>query len=140
MAQLQPMADSAEQMFAPMRMEDFVTRAGWAAIHLSLWHYRHGDYASAENWCQRIDGKENAAALQATISLIHAMTEFREGKAEAARADLAKGNGMLKKKFQGVLDRGAPNEGFWFDWIFANVLAQEANKIIGESSKSSSRG
>ncbi|HEU5397185.1 MAG TPA: serine/threonine-protein kinase, partial [Verrucomicrobiae bacterium] len=62
MAQLQPMADTADRMFAPMPSAGFPE---WAAIHLSLWHYRHGEFEAAKSWCRRVD-KTSTGALQAT--------------------------------------------------------------------------
>ena len=136
MAQLQPMAGAADQMFRPMPAENF---PGWATIYLSLWHYRHGDDAQAEMWCRRADGKAKGSAIEPTLLIIQAMTEFREGKSDAARTDRVHGNELLAKKFQANLDHGNNSEGYWFDWVFAKVLAREATEMITGEARSPSK-
>jgi serine/threonine protein kinase len=129
MAGLQPMADTADQLFAPLPAGNF---SDWATIHLSLWHYRHGDYEQAEMWCRRANAG-TGSAVAATILIIQAMTEFQEGKSAVARVDLANGNKMVVERFQNNLDHGNSGDGFWFDWVFARVLAREATALIASN-------
>jgi serine/threonine protein kinase len=126
MAQLQPMADTADRLFASMPPGKF---PDWALVHLSVWCYRHGDYGLAETWCRHINGSDSGA-LKAAILVVLAMSEFREGKIDDARADLEKGNQLITEKFRGNLDHGSSGDGYWFDWVFARVLAQEASQTI----------
>jgi eukaryotic-like serine/threonine-protein kinase len=130
-AQLQPMADTADRLFAPMPANKL---PGWAVVHLSFWCYRHGDYAQAEKWCRHIENNAGAA-LQATVLIIQAMTEFHQGRIDTARADLAKGSELVTKKFQGSVNHGNSGDGFWFDWVFASVLKQEAEKMFAGDSR-----
>ena len=132
MAQLQPMADTADQWFAPMPPANFPK---WAIIHLSLWHYRHGDFAQAENWSHRINSSDQDTALNAAILLVRSMAEIREGKIGAAKIDFTKGNALVTKKFQDNLDHGNAGNGFWFDWVFAKVLSQEAGRLVVSKSR-----
>ncbi|HEX9045418.1 MAG TPA: serine/threonine-protein kinase [Verrucomicrobiae bacterium] len=126
MTQLEPMADTADRMFASMPANKF---PAWAVIHLSLWRYRHGDDALAEKWCHEVDSRNPGAALRVTTSIIQSLIEFREGHTNAAKTDFAKGNEAIAKRFRGNLERGNSGDGMWFDWVFAKVLADEAVAI-----------
>jgi serine/threonine protein kinase len=132
MAQLQPMADVAEKYYAPMPAENF---PDWAAVHLSLWKYRHGDYDQADEWCRReLNGrvKGSGHALEATLRVILALACQQRGQADEARNELAQGRRFVEDKFQQGLDRGDEGTGLWYDWVFARILLREADALIGK--------
>jgi eukaryotic-like serine/threonine-protein kinase len=130
MAQLRQMGDTADKTFAPMPAEKF---PDWAAIHLSLWHYRRGDFALANSWRQRVAGKDKGSAIEATTLIVQAMSDFRQNNRDAARAELEHGRALVDGKFQSGLDHGNGVDGYWFDWVFAKVLAREADGLTGKN-------
>jgi hypothetical protein len=129
MAQLQAMANVAEKQFAPIPAESFPP---WALIHLSLWDYRRGACDQAEAWCRRFAGNGQGTALEATIRIIMAMSYYKEGQADRAHTELAKGHSIIDAKFHTGLDRGSNGDGFWYDWVFARLLQREADSLIGK--------
>jgi hypothetical protein len=70
--------------------------------------------------------------LEATIRIIMAMSYYKEGQADRAHTELAKGHSIIDAKFHTGLDRGSNGDGFWYDWVFARLLQREADSLIGK--------
>ena len=98
---------------------------------LALWHYRIGDYAGAFEWAQRGQEQKNKfPACDADLHLIAAMTDFQRGQITEACAELAEGRQEIETKTQSGLEHGKAEAGYWFDWVFASVLFEEARALI----------
>jgi hypothetical protein len=59
------------------------------------------------------------------------MAYYQNGQTNEAGSELALGRQIIEAKFKSGLDRGKAGAGFWFDWIYARHLLQEATAMIG---------
>ena len=101
------------------------------AISLALLEYRRGDYASAVTWSRRcLAHPDYNPARFATAQLILAMSLRQLGEVESARFQLAQGRNQIERKFESSLDPGGAAQGYWFDWVFARTLLDEAQVVI----------
>jgi len=127
---LGPLADRAAAAFASQTSDnpDAVFHAAWGAVSLALMEYRRGKYARAVEWCRRSqDYSEDNQPRNATVDILLAMADQRRGRTEDARAELSQGRELVDAKFKAGLERGDGELGFWFDWVFARILLQEAD-------------
>jgi hypothetical protein len=105
--------------------------AAWHSVSLALMEYRRGNFAGAADWCrQSLNYPEYIAPRTATARIILAMADQKLGKVGDARSQLADAREIIENKFQSQLDLGTPVSGFWFDWVFARILLDEATKSI----------
>jgi serine/threonine protein kinase len=110
--------------------------AAWHSVSLALMEYRRGNFAGAAEWCrQSLNYPEYIAPRTATARIILAMADQKLGKAGEARSQLAAAREIIENKFQSQLDLGTPVSGFWFDWVFARILLDEATALIEASPK-----
>jgi eukaryotic-like serine/threonine-protein kinase len=65
-----------------------------------------------------------------TARIVLAMADKRLDQNEEARLQLAQASGVIDKNFSVKLQVGNSSDGFWYDWVFARVLQQEANDLI----------
>jgi serine/threonine protein kinase len=134
---LKPMADN-EKKFWGARTE--AKSSGWAFIPISLWKYRCGDNDAAIEWChQGMTQKIKLPACDATLLVIMAMADYQCGRNSEACFELVQGRQLIEAKlieakFKSGLDRGKSSLGFWFDWVFASLLLDEATALIGDVS------
>jgi tetratricopeptide (TPR) repeat protein len=130
---LVPLAGVTEQTFKTTvggANEDSF-RAAWQCVSLALVEYRRGHYAKAADWSQRcLAFPEFNASRVATSHVLLALAWQQLGKTEPARAELALGRDAIEGKFRAGLDRGSAPHGFWFDWVFAQILLREAESLI----------
>ena len=73
---------------------------------------------------------KHIAPRTATARVILAMSDQQLGKTDEARSQLAQAREIIDNKFKSQLDRGTPMQGFWFDWVFARILLNEATAMI----------
>ncbi len=132
---LAPLAALAAKSFSSVAPDntnaETVFQAAWGSISLALVEYRQGHYARAEAWCRRClaypgDNPPRAA----TARVILAMSCHQLGQNQEAIAQLTEGRESIEAKFGGDLDPGTAEHGFWFDWVFARILLQEAAGLI----------
>jgi serine/threonine protein kinase len=110
--------------------------AAWRSVSLALMEYRRGNFTAAADWChQCLNYPENIAPRTATARAILAMSDQRLGKTGEARAQLEEARQVVDKKFKSQLDLGNGVQGFWFDWVFARILLNEATALIEGSPK-----
>jgi eukaryotic-like serine/threonine-protein kinase len=110
--------------------------AAWRSVSLALMEYRRGDYAKAADWCQQcLNYQEHIAPRTATARAILAMSCQQLGKTGEARAQLEEARQVVDNKFKSELDVGGPSQGFWFDWVFARILLNEATTLINGGAK-----
>ena len=125
--QLQPYAEKTEAWFATLddRTARFVT--AWAAVPLSLWHYRQGDYPATVRYVEQcLNGGRRAAALDATLQVILSLVASQTSHPDEARARLEEARKAIEARFKGP---GNGMDGYWFDWAFAHLLLREADAL-----------
>lgn len=109
-------------------------RAAWQCVSLALLEYRRGHFELAANWCRRcLAFQEMVAPRAATARIILAMAAWRLGKTAAAHEELATARAVVATPFKEGLMRGSPPNGFWFDWVFAQILLREAEGVIPDA-------
>jgi len=69
-------------------------------------------------------------SVAATAQVILAMSDWRLGHREEARTELASARGDIETQFRKGLERGSAPNGFWFDWVFAQILLREAEVLL----------
>jgi serine/threonine protein kinase len=110
--------------------------AAWRSVSLALMEYRRGNFAQAADWCQQcLNYPENIEPRTATARAILAMSCQRLGKTGEARTQLEEARQIVDNKLKNQLDQGNPVQGFWFDWVFARILLNEATALIDGSPK-----
>jgi serine/threonine protein kinase len=124
MAALQPLGTIAKNSFSGAVVKS------WAAIPVSLWHYRCGNYRSALELALPNQGQSDDSAATATNCAILAMALFHEGKVEEARENLARARKIVDSGFARHLVAGNGLQGYWYDWVFARILLREAESTI----------
>ncbi|HEY8902709.1 MAG TPA: serine/threonine-protein kinase [Chthoniobacterales bacterium] len=123
MTALRPLAKATEGAFAQS------TSKSWAAIPVSLWHYRCGDDRGAAELALPKEEQSDDSAATATGCAIRAMALFHQGKVEEARGNVARARKIVDVGFT-RLRIGNGSQGYWYDWVFARILLREAESTI----------
>jgi hypothetical protein len=126
---LRPLADTAAAAFANLNSDttDAIFHAAWGSVSLALWEYRRGNYTRAVEWCRRSRAYSEANQPRtATVQVLLAMADHQLGRTGEAAAELKLGRDAIEARFGDGLERGDGELGFWFDWVFARIMLQEA--------------
>jgi eukaryotic-like serine/threonine-protein kinase len=129
MDSLAPLAHVAEETSTATNNHEAEAsfRAAWASVSLSLWEYRRGNYDKSIEWARRcLACSELNAPRAATAHVELALALYKTGQKDEALKELSLGRQPIEDKFKGDLEPGGAAEGFWFDWVFARLLLQEA--------------
>ena len=103
----------------------------WTFVPLGLWQYRCGNYDAAIQWCQRALAQGNKfPCSDAIIHSVLAMAYYQNGQTDGACTELTLARQLIDDKFKNGLDRGHPGSGFWYDWVYARRLSQEAAALV----------
>lgn len=121
---------SASEMEKIARMADVAgnspTNNGWMKFTKGLAEYREGRWESAAKWLRDAAELATDPALQLQTEIVLAMTGYKLGQPEAARASLAKGRTFAKTKLPRC-------DGLnWNDQCSAYLLMKEAKALIGD--------
>ncbi len=130
LAPLDPLKDLAARSFSNLTSQDpdAILQAAWGCISVALMEYRRGNYTRAVEWCRRcLAYSEENQPRTATAHILLGMVGRQLGQSREAAAELAEGRQLIETKFADPLNRGDGEVGFWFDWVFARVLLQEAS-------------
>lgn len=127
LARLRPLGECAERWMASLSPQ----RNEWTSIPNALWRYRNGDILGAEQMARPygMNGRPGSACT-ATLRLILALCEWRQGREAEARTSLETAGKVVTERFAAELLSGNHVEGFWYDWAFAHILLLEAEKVI----------
>jgi hypothetical protein len=125
---LKPMEVASEKQVQSVSKD---RESGWTFLPFGLWQYRCGDYDSAIQWCQRalVQGQKYPSS-DAILHVTLAMAYYQKGQTGEACSELAQGRQLVDEKFKSGLDRGRAGSGYWFDWVYALHLAQEAAALV----------
>jgi hypothetical protein len=105
--------------------------AAWSHFALALADFRNGRDASASTWATLcIASPQKNPARAASARIILAMIEQRAGRGPNAAAFLKMDSEMVDERTGAVLAPGGNNDGFWFDWVNAQILLREARGMI----------
>jgi hypothetical protein len=125
---LKPAIDSLEKQVRALSRS---RQSEWTFVPLGLWQYRCGNYDTAIQWCQRALGQSNKfPCSDAIMHTVLAMALYQKGQTNEACTELAQGRLLIDEKSKTGLDHGRPGVGFWYDWVYARHLSQEAAKLI----------
>ncbi len=103
----------------------------WTLMPIGLWQYRCGNDQAAIQWCQRAQAQgQRFPPCDAVVDATLAMAYYHEGQTSEACAALAQARQLVDAKFKSGLDRGRPGYGFWFDWVYARQVVQEAGASV----------
>jgi serine/threonine protein kinase len=121
-AALQPLGKIADRWAAKY------PNSQWAVIPASLWHYRCGDYRGAAERALTKGDQSDVSAATATGCAILGMALFHEGKVEEAKRNMARARKIVDAGFFRRMGNGL--QGYWYDWLFARILLDEAESTI----------
>ena len=125
---LKPMAAAAEKQLHAVPKDH---RSEWTFMPFCLWQYRCGNYEAAIQWCQNAQTQSiKFPCSDAIIHAVSAMAYYQNGQTNEACTELAQGRQLVDEKFKTGLDHGRPGSGFWYDWVYARHLSQEAAALI----------
>ncbi|HZI32455.1 MAG TPA: protein kinase, partial [Candidatus Binatia bacterium] len=125
--QARPLGKEAESL---LKSSNSDTHPGWAAIPISLWEYRLGNYQQTSGYCRYgLNERDTTSAQYVTLRLILAMAKFRMGNIKEAQSELTQARKIVQASPQ-VLQRGNGQIGYWYDWAFARILLREAEALI----------
>lgn len=104
-------------------------REAWVLFSITLANYRERNYLKAHNWANRtLDSSTSNQPRLAGIQSILAMIEFQLGNEDKARAVLDAAFPLIQKAFSDKLKLRSKNA-YWFDWIIARILYNEALEL-----------
>ena len=131
-AKLRPLADRLEAAVRDGHEElaRNPSRVAWSGFALSLFHYRRGDWAKADEWLKPCLAEAGVnPSRDAAAGCLSAMINARRGRAAQAVTDLERARGAIDARFAKGLELGNVNS-FWFDWVNARVLLREASAAV----------
>jgi serine/threonine protein kinase len=101
------------------------------AVALALWHFRLGENEESARWSQLALEPEPANPSTGIMArTILAMAKSQMGKRREAVVLIDDCRAALRKKFAEPLKPGDQATGYWFDWVFAQALEQEAERLL----------
>lgn len=134
LAALAPLAEQTSKSISAADQQGDAFQGAWLSVSLGLWEYRKDNYVRAIDWCRHcLAYPEFNAPRAATAHLILALACHGLARDDEARKELALGRDIVEAKFRTKLDRGSPVQGFWFDWIFAQILLRESAALVAPS-------
>ena len=128
---LKPLAEETANYLAEADKGGDVFSAAWRSVSLGLLEYRRSNYLKAVEWSRRCLAYPGSNAPRtAAAQVILAMACHQLGRDAEAQTELATGREIVERKFKNRLDVGGPVQGFWFDWIFAQILLREGKALL----------
>jgi eukaryotic-like serine/threonine-protein kinase len=101
------------------------------ALTLALWEYRSGNCERAAAWCRQLLAYPECNAVGTeTARVILALAGERSNQFAETRRQLERAGETVAKKFSNGLEAGNQAEGYWYDWVFARTLLDEAQTAI----------
>jgi hypothetical protein len=125
---LQPMVDASEKQVHGVPRSHL---SEWTLTPIALWQYRCGNYGTAIQESQRSQALSTKfPCTEAILHAILAMSYYHDGQSDQACAELAQSQQLIDEKFRSGLDRGRAGFGYWYDWVYARHLEQEAAALL----------
>jgi len=99
------------------------------ALTLALWEYRGGQFEKAATWCRRLLVYPECKAVEIeTARVVLALACERMHQPDEARLQLERARLAIDKKISSGLAAKSRADEFWYDWICARALLDEAEK------------
>ena len=105
----------------------------WACFSMSLWNHRKGDHEKSIEWaCKSLELENLNPARVSSVKLLLAMSHFRLGQTEEARAMFHEAEPVIRAVLNGNIKdwTSGPHGIVWPDWANAHVLLNEAEALI----------
>jgi len=110
-----------------------VDAAAWRTFTLALTEYRRGNFRLTVDWCERsLDYKRDVESRVASVNALLAMAHMQLGQTEEASNELSKSRSTVDAVFARGLAAKRKWDGYWFDWVVARILLNEAMALSGE--------
>lgn len=132
LANLRPLADFLEHSInqGDEEMLPSTMRTAWGSFAIALMHFRSGDPVRAADWAARsLRHEETNPSLDASAQVLMAMARWKRGHKDDAVKLLEQAGDAIEEVFSRNLEIGDANS-FWFDWVNARVLLNEAHALI----------
>ena len=101
------------------------------ATILALLDYRRGNFPAAADRCNRVLAYPECDPVHVcTAQIILAMVNEQLLQPDQARLKLAAARNLIEPQFANGLEPGNDTGGFWYQWLYARVLLQEATILI----------
>ncbi len=101
-----------------------------AALTLALWEYRGGHFEKTATWCRRLLAYPESKAVETeTARVILALACQQMNQSAEARHLLEQARTAIGKKFSSDLEADSRADGFWYEWLVARALLDEAEKL-----------
>ena len=105
----------------------------WRQFSLALLAYRQGEMETATGMARlSLASREHTPSLTASLQILMAMVDIRQGRQEDALAKLKEPREAVKH-WQATAFKLGANFDFWFDWENARILLKEADGMLGVS-------
>lgn len=136
---------SALQSFADLTKKRLEARqnplpphmAAYYAYSLALLDYRSGEYSAAVEWCDRaLKYSEGVLSRDVSIRLIRTMARVQLGENAKAQEELKAAQKVIENRPKSETDRRGAWQGFWFDWVCAQIHLVEAKELINQANTS----
>ncbi len=106
--------------------------ASWSSFVLGLKCFREGNYDQAAVWLHRsLSYPQENEPKVASARLILAIIDSHEGRKGNALLGIEMVQDSVEKAVSGNLTLETPGVGFWFDWVNARLLLDEARQSLG---------
>ena len=127
---LEPLTEVAGKSLEISSQNVNPTVAAWRSLALALMEYRRGHYRQVVDWCDRsLDYENDLAARVASVQSLLAMTHMQLGESDQAWRELAKSRNTVEGTFARGLGAKRKWDGYWFDWLVARILLNEATSL-----------
>lgn len=101
----------------------------WFQFCKGLAEYRQGHFSAAQEWMRKVLARvQEGSTRDVGAYMVLAMAEHRSQQLDKARASLAAGFDLARKRLPG-LGSGDLGDG-WMDWVFAQALIREAKAMF----------
>jgi hypothetical protein len=129
LAAMEPLAATASNSLAasiPQSETWHRSLAAWRSFSLALLEYRRGNHAGMEHWREKsVELSTEATSRTVTFDILLAMEHCQTGQREQSRTELVRARRVIDAELS-----HRPIDGFWFDWLFAKDLADEADEMM----------
>jgi len=131
---LAPLAGDSRKQMAKAEAAGDAFQAAWLSLSMSIWDLRLSNPQGACDWAYRCMAyPEKNLPRAATAHAVLALALHQLKKPAEARIELQQATEIIDAKLRNQMERGSPSQGFWFDWIYARLLTQEADSKLSQA-------
>jgi serine/threonine protein kinase len=101
----------------------------WDYATLALFEFRRGNDKRALEWSQKCVSPAPPPSIVRS-HIVMAMVYFRLDRHDEAQTELTQSRKMIEREFTGRTGMGSSEVGFWWDWLIAQTLLREAERLL----------